>query len=533
MSSYGEEALAAVAVPVAAVGAGVLAVGAAAVAVAASPVVIAASAVYEVGKVAGRAVYAVGKSGVEISKELEEFFNAGKTEKEAYKTALNNYQNITVKNQENHKKYIAKLKKNISPEVFSLKDNWLNDINDDNSLIDLIRLQTYILNIENIFNLNSFDSALEDEFYSLRENLEKNIGKKIINFSTYLEAFVNLLTAIKQEVSTKKYDNLCKNIDSIIFEVNNIVENPLIIIFYNELLDSLKNSQEKNQEIIDYDKELILRKNNISNIIKECSSISHPCQSLAEFNDLLFKVKEQLSNNNLSSKEKVKLCDMHYKWLCDSYIKIKLDYKWFEESKKRFDTLNDNYAKCLTVLNRPLENVEFNFENPEESIHILENKIKAISQEAENESKVILTLKSIDSVMKRNGFRKITSKTINIKNKTIHKEIYHLENGNIVSFFISPDSFKFSVSGVKIDGTEKDVYSINQSQVHMCELKKEINKMLKSYGIETSTKELIKPEIRFAAEIELEDVSYDQIEFLKSQKRKNTVSQRQSKRIGG
>ena len=478
--------------------------------------------------VVAESAIALGKVSIDAFNELKEFHEIGKEEKKAYKEALNEYHDISLKNEEKYKEYVIKLKKTISPTVFSLMDNWLNKINDSDKLIELIKLQTYIQNIENIFRMDSFDLTLEDKFYALRDSLEKKITRNNFDFSKDLEDFDNLLSIIKQEVASKKYEDVCKKIDVIIFDVKNIINDPLIIIFHNELLELLKHNQDNTKEIMDFDKELVIRKQNINDLVKECSYISHPCKSLVDFNIILNKVKEQLSDDNISSKEKIMLCDMHYKWLCDDYIKIKLDYKSFESNKKRFDILKNYYCKCLNVLNRPMENLEFNFENPQESINILQDKINFINKETENESKVILTLKSIDSVMKRNGFRKINSKTIKTKKGITHKEIYHLENGNVVSFFVTHDSYKFSVNGVKIDGTSKDVYSINQSQVHMCKIKKEIEKMLISYGIETTTKELIKPELRFATEIELEDVSYDQIEYLKTQKRKNVSTRRQS-----
>lgn len=115
----------------------------------------------------------------------------------------------------------------------------------------------------------------------------------------------------------------------------------------------------------------------------------------------------------------------------------------------------------------------------------------------ENIINVYSALANVDPNTKLTTFKNKIIKEANkelkqIKAKTgiVEKRIYHLENGNVVTFFITPDGYKFKVDGVKINGISKEDSSITQFQIRMCELKKVLDKMLQSKGVVLTDKEL-------------------------------------------
>ena len=474
----------------------------------------------------GRAVYGAGHSAFNEAKSL---INS----KKIYSDALQQYEKAIQDSAQEKEEYISKLKSAINPIYFSISDNdFLTDLNDTDELINLLSIQNTILAIDELLdNLQHEDIELkaQSDFYSLLMELKDKLQNKQYNIKNYRERFLSLLTDIKNELRSEKNKDLFKKVDTYITKVHDYIDLPAILLFHNELRDLICKIIKEDE---DKEKELIIREEKINELVVKCDSISHPCAALNEFIEILIKVKNQLSDMNLSLEDKIKLCDLHYHWLMDSYLKIQKEYQWFETTKKQFDDRKEYYVNCCRILNVEPKDHKFDFENCQKSIDSLEADMNSVKQKAEDVAKVNVTLKSIADVMRRNNFKHLVSSQCDSKEGKVWHEVYHLENGNVVAFFVTEKGIRYNVSGVRLDGFDADIYSIMQSQTHMCEVKKEIEKLLMTYGFDVRTKQLIKPEDKYAKEIALKDVSFEEIEFLKKQKRHQASQSKKSRYLG-
>ncbi len=512
----------------------VVATGAAAVgggaAVVAAGIVIGAAAAVAVP------VVAVAGIGYGIAKGTKALIEKNKEETKAYKEAMGEYKAKVKENKASEKQFVDKVKDAIKPALLTSEDaSFLNKMNDPDELANLLSIQNYLSKLDSVLsNASSSGFKLEkeeEELSSLQQKIDRKIKMGRFHFEEEARALSSLLSKVKDKFASIEDASLIQKVKPMMMAIENLDEDPLLVLFHNELRELLESSVHQEEEI-DYEKELVLRKEKIAELVDECSGISHPCKAMEDFNVILSKVEKQLSDPSLSPKTKIELTEIHYPWLLDSYLKLKSDYAWFEKAKKEFGGLEEYYLSCCALLNLAPEQVDLDFSKPKESIASLKAKIAPLEQPAQDKAKVDLTLKGIGTVMKRKGFTHLASSKNETKKGVVYREVYHLENGNVVTFFVTPDSFRYTVSGVKIDGTEKDTYSINQSQAHMCQINREIEKILALYGLKTKVTEVIAPDARYAKEIELKDVSYEKMEFIKSEKRHRTSAKAKEKHMG-
>lgn len=294
----------------------------------------------------GRAVYGAGHSAFNEAKSL---INS----KKIYSDALQQYEKAIQDSAQEKEEYISKLKSAINPIYFSISDNdFLTDLNDTDELINLLSIQNTILAIDELLdNLQheGIELKVQSEFYSLLMELKDKLQNKQYNIKNYRERFLSLLTDIKNELRSEKNKDLFKKVDAYITRVHDYIDQPAILLFHNELRDLICKAIKEDE---DKEKELIIREEKINELVVKCDSISHPCAALNEFIEILIKVKNQLSDMNLSLEDKIKLCDLHYHWLMDSYLKIQREYQWFETTKKQFDDRKEYYVNCCKILNK-------------------------------------------------------------------------------------------------------------------------------------------------------------------------------------
>ncbi len=479
---------------------------------------------------------ALGLAAFSLGSELKGYFTTGSEEKKVYKKALGEYQAKAAENEASLREYAEKFKSYIHPEFLtSLDGDFLSEVNDIDELTNLFRIQSGLVSLNAAFDEASeqgIDLEGADGLYAFQQSFDAKISRGDYHFGEETDLIASLQEKVRIILIKLKNENQLEKVDSILAKVENTIDEPALLVFHNELVKLLEKSV-KTAKKPDYEAELVLRKRKIAELVNEVESVSHPCKAMEEFKEILSATKEQLSNPDYGAKEKIEMSDIHYPWLLDSYRKIKADYQWFEDAKKRFDELQSIYLSGCAILDLQPEPFQLDFSDPKGSLAELEKRVEAIQKPAEDRAKVKLTLKGIDAVMRRKNCAHILSTVERGKNGETNREVYHLDNGNVVTFFVTPNHFRYAVTGVKISGVEKDIYSINQSQVKMCQINKEIEKILALYGVETTAVELVKPEMRYAKEIELEDVSLEKMEFLKAQKRHRSTSEQKARHIGG
>ena len=121
--------------------------------------------------------------------------------------------------------------------------------------------------------------------------------------------------------------------------------------------------------------------------------------------------------------------------------------------------------------------------------------------------------------MKEMQFEYLCSQTAAIAGgETVETDVYHIENGNVVSVTFVKGRVCCSVSGVKIDGVAENKGSIVRTMKKFCSQSGQIRQKLRGKGVSLEFDEHIEPNERYAREISLKGASASATQIIRGAK---------------
>jgi len=471
---------------------------------------------------------------------VQELANLGKEERAQEKEAYENFIKASQKDKSMATQTADKILSSINLNSLSLtsEDVQLIKQNSGDKLIDTSSdLLTLSFNLDKIFDIIS---ALDKEGIDVEKQEEQfhiiksSIGEAIraSDFKS-LHSFVAKTDELYQTLKEILHINnqIIKHIDKvnqIIYEFENEVNAPYTLIFKNELNDQIQKALLQKEE----NKKAIARNKMIQEQM-EIVTLSQKCQQLmylsdqGDAKDIIASVKSILSDEKLTYNDKYKMLNIRKGVLNDILIKAEQKKPRLAETKKLYDVEYAIALQFASMLEEPAPKYEFNPDRAEESLNNLKQfnatRIKKANAAAQAEK----IEKAIREAMSDMKFEYIGSSKKNINGNSLSKDIYHLENGNVVTFTVS-DKGKITtrVTGVKVNGVAENKSSQVSSMKHFCSKTKELERRLKEKGVNLEQGELLVPDMKYTSEIELpKEVSTNKMNVIRNAKTKPTNQQ--------
>jgi len=238
--------------------------------------------------------------------------------------------------------------------------------------------------------------------------------------------------------------------------------------------------------------------------------------------DLVDSVNEILVDDRLSKQTKLSMVIVRKRLLDDKYLESKHKYSEVIKAKNNYDELYYKLSGYMKILELESPTYEFSFENINDCINQLKVQIAKYEKPAIEKKKSEYIRKSLREIMNEFRYEHIESQDIQTNGQDIHKDIYHIENGNVLAVtLVNNDQLTYRVSGIKMDGIAEDKASVVNTMKKFCDKKSIIKQKLNEKGINTLTNELFDPDIKWAEEIKLSgNVDISKVEIIRKNRMK-------------
>lgn len=456
-------------------------------------------------------------------------------EKKALKIVEKAYLEKVEQTEKSRKDFLDRLIENASFDYINLDiDKIKKNFKSTNEINDLANINYYLKKIAQTIDdlhIKNIDiSNIEEEYYELEGKIQDNINNNIYIQESYIElkSFSdNFIKQSKKLIQESDLESL-KFIENDLFNLESEINTPLIYTYYNDI-KSFASEINMKEKTFDYNEKYF-------DIVKETFSISELFSKMEFIDDFdnintLVKSINDVIDLELNIETKYNMIKERYKVLTNEYKKQSRIHKDFLELKSEFDY---NYKKSIyysKYLDLNVEEYKFDsnttkhdVENLKKQVKVLEDKYVIIKNN--NESRKI-----IREAMKKLQYKYIYTDKENNKINTI-KDIYHIENGNVVSV-VSSDlgNIIYEVNGVKIDGIAESKESVVETMRKFCIDKKIIEKEFQEKGYTYFESVSLLPNINLAREITLPNsVSLSNKNFIRTSKLKQNQQNKQQKK---
>ncbi len=430
----------------------------------------------------------------DISNSLK---NLARDEKEMYKNTLKKYEESLANDKEKENNYISKI-------VNDERVKSLNVINSPSNKEEANKLfMCAVLMNKCKLALDELE-ADTDEYYELEKLKEtiKNSFNKLDFVNDVLEKKINELKTRLQEIMNVKNNYDVQKVNEVYMELSSDISEAYVTVFNNELMELLKNTSDRSLEkknlLLELKRKMIdyaLKLNNLEYVdgVEEC-------QNMIEF------VNSTLNDDSISDDLKIERINIRVNALKDNYLKCELNNKKIFDLKEKFDKaywLNVSYKKYL---NREIKEKNFDFKNLSEEIQILEKENKELYVECEKKQKNEYIRKAIREAMISNELEYVSSKSSNNGRSHIDQDVYHIENGDVVTVTISESgAMNYVVGNANIDGIYSDESQTLESMKKFCDKYKDIQNKLKEKGIIVDEIRRLEPNVKYIHNVNLDD----------------------------
>ncbi|GEM_PF-2726360 len=489
-----------------------------------------------IGVAAGGVLIADGLSkGVKNIKASISYLKDMMIEEQAqYQKAFDRYQKIVALNQNSAIEYLNRMKSNLNLSVLGCSTKDLVHIekksNEEQAkYFNLISQFSYYSETiqELLFHLSEEGTSIpdiEESLYGIKDRFVTNIKKGNLSgmeasFSEYKTQVNEIKTKIKELMANHQIFDV-EHIDNLIFVIENEIGIPYLTVFYNELRELLeKMSEEKSEESLDL--KLYQVKKEIIDVMTSITNLEY-IHDFQVCQDLVDSVNEILVDDRLSKQTKLSMVIVRKRLLDDKYLESKHKYSEVIKAKNNYDELYYKLSGYMKILELESPTYEFSFENINDCINQLKVQIAKYEKPAIEKKKSEYIRKSLREIMNEFRYEHIESQDIQTNGQDIHKDIYHIENGNVLAVtLVNNDQLTYRVSGIKMDGIAEDKASVVNTMKKFCDKKSIIKQKLNEKGINTLTNELFDPDIKWAEEIKLSgNVDISKVEIIRKNRMK-------------
>lgn len=385
---------------------------------------------------------------------------------------------------------------------------------------NLSKIQYYNDNIEDLFYLLNEQGAdvfdLEQQYYLNKQKINNIIEKKnyqeLSKFFEDLQKFSqSLLKTSNEEIKRLKLEKI-ERVNRLLYVIENPINMPHHYIFENEILKEIEHQQNtnENERLIG---ELINLQEKVFKIEEEFYSLDF-IEDYAEIENLVNSVIYVMNNDEYSISTKLEMIKLRYEISENVYLKAKHNNAHILVAKEKYDEAFKVLHSLEVYLQKEITQYNFKYSTYEKQIKELEKLIVKLSKEAETKQEIEFIQKTIREEMINLQLEHLVSR----KTKVGVQDIYHIENGNVVTVNIDKNkNVRYFVSGVKMDGVAKDELSIVKSMEKFCELKIEMdNRLKKENYFNVKVNELLIPDLKYAEEISLpENIHYSMLEKIR------------------
>lgn len=348
--------------------------------------------------------------------------------------------------------------------------------------------------------------VVEQSFYETIEQVKAAIKNhnldQLVSINQVLNQSIENLKSI-YDAYKKEHKVVVEKLDGIFFMIENGLDLPLHTRFENELSYFLNNTfkndlqEAKLSTILDLKKQILSMYMDISNL-----------SNGKDFDDLIKLIDSVhiiLNDEALSVDTKIDMLQVRLKVLSHQYQDIT---KLHEETiihKRSYDALyqKDSAYRLFLGIEPPV--YAFNMMKPLESIKQLESDLNSLEKEVQVKREQIAFRRAIHDVMKDMQYAHITDADEMIGDQSVYKDIYHIENGNVVTVSIFPNGeLNYRVSAVETPGIPTDKADVVKTMHTFCHKAEDIREKLRKKGIMTTNNERLEPHIRYVNEIKLD-----------------------------
>lgn len=465
--------------------------------------------------------------------------NLAVEEKKVYKEALNKYQESLTFDSKKTDEYIEKIVSDERVEEFVVnKDAVLENLQkyDNDKKCEIVN---------NIFKcgvlVNNYKNAL-NELTDLEDNMElykeleeiKHEITKIIKSGDFnsLEKIDKIVVTKIEELRKKVYELMnnenCFDVEKtneIYLALSSDIGEAYLQVFNNELAELLEKTE--NNELATSNMLLELKKQMVDYAFK-LNNLEH-IEGVEECQDMIEYVYNTLNDETISDDLKIERISIRVNALKDDYLKCELNNKKIFEVKQSYDRakwLNVSYKKYL---NMEVEEEQIDFNNLQKEIKKLENENKELYVKCEKKQRNEYVRKALREAMIENELEYIMSKSSDAGGNHIDQDIFHIENGDVVTVTINEHgAMNYIVGNTDIDGIRNSDEQTVETMKKFCSMYKDIHKSLEEKGVIVEEKRRLEPSVKYVRDIVIDEESKEKIR--KSIKKSKEGKSRELKR---
>lgn len=450
-------------------------------------------------------------------------------EKQVYQEALKKYEDSLLKDEKEKDKYVSKLAND--KRVLKLQ---IEDIPFSSNKLEMMnaifKCAVLIDKCETVFNELNKGIEEYEELEKIKDMLKSEIEKQnyrgIASVSELLnKKYVSLREEIREIIDNKKTYDINK-MESIYVSLQEDIGEAYFSIFNNELeelLETEDNSLEKKNLLLELRKKMLEYASKLNNL--EYIDGVEECQNMIKF------VYDTLNDNDISDDLKIERISIRVDALRDDYLKCESKNAEIFKLKERLDKTNWLNMSYKKYLNQEVITRKFNFNELEKEIMTLEKENKELYVLCEKKQKTEYIRMALKEAMIKNDLEYISSKAIENGTKKIEQDVYHIEDGNVVTVTFDNDEMKCVVGSVSIDGIYNDENKALESMKKFCSKYDKIEEELENKGVIIEKTRRLAANVKYIHDVKLEDESKEIIKN-KIKKSVNKRSELKRKRLG-
>jgi hypothetical protein len=482
----------------------------------------------------GDGVSAIGHSlfglGQSIIHDIKEKMNIAVEEKKQKRLAFDRYlENISL-SETSKSTYIAKMLDSVNVDGNKLSEYATSRLQNQSFemqsqiLNQVLAFQTINENYKQLFYdfaSEGIELPEEEVFYTAKEKAIKKLQSGDYGgFLSANEEFISMITKIKKTmlylIEQKKIPNIEKT-DALLFIIEHNLNEPFTEIFFNELteimlLPAKSETQEEEQKLLEIKKQIVEITDKLNGIINSIQADA--------ISSLVGSIKSIIFDEKLSTRTKIESIDIRRRALWDMYCKFKTENTRTLELKEKYDHNYIKYASAMKYLGLELVAYVFNPKTAKQDTNALQENYKKIEADVKKKQSMEYIRKTVRETLQSQKYTFVGTENVDVKNHKMIRDIYHIENGNVVSVTIKDNnSVNYFVSGVKIQGVTENKPSVVKTMHKFCDSKKQIDEILLAKGVAINSKDKLDPSEMIATEIEIPNtVLLEKKEFLRKQR---------------
>ena len=476
-------------------------------------------------KMTAHAAEGIGSAFADSFREVAQMQKLMSEQRKKAEEAYEKYTETVKADEKKQKEFIEKLNSLINFEALGINDDGKKNINRlENAqkvqvLNEIVYMQNQCERLRDLFfglSEMGVEFDCEYDFYAIKKEFIININDGNFDFGALNEKIDLLFKTIRDFQIAAENKDVVKFIAAQIYKIENELDRPQVLCFSTELYEMLR--IERADGVVSPEDKLFEMENSVWQLAQLFFQIDYDFPEKNEILSLIASIKnELLSDHSVSTK--LEWMETRYRCMMDTYKKICARDKEVIALKKRYnDAIALNYTlKEELALELPV--MKFSYITAESDIAALAAENEKLVQELAEKQKQEYIRKTVRETMREMQFEFLCSQTkVTSSKQTVHEDVYHIENGNVVSVTFVNGRAYYSVSGVEIAGIPANNASVTKSMEKMCSRSKELQDRLKSKGVSYTIDKRIEPNEKYAREIKLENASASVIERLRQEK---------------